>query len=146
MPSRAHAMSFLGIGKTCVFSKVKAVLTRDGKPLKNVKVIRKWEWKELKEEQTQTDENGVFTFPAVFESSLTRLLPMEVVIGQALYVKENDVEIKFWSHSKRRPEENAEFNGKPIDLKCELNDEQNIYYHSISRMITLCSWGSDDKE
>ena len=42
-PSEAHAMAFLSISKTCVFSEVKAVLTRDGEPLKNVEVIRKWE-------------------------------------------------------------------------------------------------------
>jgi len=146
MPPGAHAMSFLSIGKTCVFSEVKAVLTRDGEPLKNVEVIRKWEWKELKEEKTYTDENGVFTFPAIFESSVTRLLPIELVTGQALFVKENDIETKFWSHSKRKPEENTEFNGNPIDLTCELNNEQEIHKHSGALMRTLCSWDKGAKE
>ena len=146
VPSGARAMSFLSVGKTCVFSEVKAVLTRDGEPLKNIEVIRKWEWKELKEEKTHTDENGVFTFPAVFESSATRLLPIELVIGQALFVKENNVETKFWSHSKRKPEENSEFNGKPIDLICELNNELKIYDHSGSTMRTLCSWEKDNEQ
>ena len=145
VPSGAHAMSFLSVGKTCVFSEVKAVLTRDGKPLKNVEVIRKWEWKELKEEKTHTDENGVFTFPAIYESSATRLLPIELVIAQGLYVNENGTEIQFWTHSKRKPEENTEFNGNPIDLTCELNNEQKIHKHSGALMRTLCSWENDSE-
>ncbi len=51
------AMSFFNPTKTCVFSAVKAQLTMNGEPLKNATVIRRWEWQELREEKTQTDEN-----------------------------------------------------------------------------------------
>ena len=136
----ASAMSIFKPGKTCVFSKVNAVLTENGTPLSNVKVVRKWEWKDLKEETTTTDENGRFEFPAVFESSATRLLPVELVIAQGLYVVINGEEQKIWSNSKREPEENAEYGGKPISLMCELTNELKIYRDQGSRMRTLCSW------
>jgi len=137
----ALAMSLFGAGKTCVFSNVKATLTMNGKPLPNAKVIRRWEWQELKEDSTTTDENGHFEFPVVFEKSVTRLLPIELVIGQGLYVIVDGKEQQFWSNSKREPGENAEFNGKPIAMMCELTHEMKYYRDFGSIMGTLCTWG-----
>lgn len=133
-------MAFFNPGKTCVFSAVRAQLTMNGEPVKDATVIRRWEWQELREETTKTDENGVFELPAVFESSVTRMLPIELVIAQGLYVVIDGEEKKFWSNSKRKPEENAEFNGRPIALSCELTDEMKINRDFGSRMFTLCTW------
>lgn len=47
---------------------------------------------------------------------------------------------KIWSNSKREPEENAEFNGRPIELVCEMTNETEIYRDFGSRMRTLCTW------
>ena len=138
--SGAKAMSVLGIGKVCVFSEVKVHVTKNGLPLKNAKIIRRWEWNKLKEDATTTDENGVFEFAAVFESSISRLLPMELVIAQGLYIVENGEEKKIWSNSKREPEENAEFGGKPFALNCETTNEMKIYRDYGSIMRTLCTW------
>lgn len=135
-----EAMSLFDIGKTCVFSEVKVQLTKEGVPLKNTKVIRRWEWNNLQEESTVTDENGYFEFPAVFEKSLSRLLPVELVIAQGLYVVEGAEEKKIWSNSKREPEENAEFQGDAINLICEITNELKIYKDFGSRMRTLCTW------
>lgn len=133
------AMSFLNPTKTCVFSSVKARLTMNGEPLKGVTVIRRWEWHELKEETTQTDAQGNFSFPAVFESSVTRMLPMELVIAQGLYVKVGAEEKKFWSNSKREPKENAEYNGRPISLVCELTHEMKTTRENGAIRSTLCN-------
>jgi len=137
---KVEAMSIFDVGKTCVFSEVKAKLTRNGEPLKNTKVIRRWEWNELKEDVTTTDEQGYFEFPAVFEKSITRMLPVELVIAQGLYVEESDGETKIWSNSKREPEENAEFDGRPIEMKCEMTNDMEIHKEFGSRMRTLCTW------
>lgn len=136
----AEAMSLFDIGKTCVFSEVKARLYKNGEPLRNVKVIRRWEWNQLESDSTTTDDKGYFEFPAVFEKSVSRLLPVELVIAQGLYVIDGDEEQKIWSNSKREPEENAEFGGKPFDLVCELTDEMKIYKDFGTRMRTLCTW------
>lgn len=138
---QVEAMSLFDIGKVCVFSAVKAKLTRNGEPLKHVQVIRRWEWNELKEDATTTDESGNFEFSAIYEKSLTRLLPVELVVAQGLYVVDNAEERKVWSNSKREPEENAEFNGQPIEITCELTHEMAIHKEFGSRMRTLCTWG-----
>jgi hypothetical protein len=130
----------MSLPKTCVFSAVKAQITINGEPVKQAMVIRKWEWNDLREETTQTDDGGYFQFPAVFESSVARFLPVELVIAQGLYVVIDGEEKKIWSNSKREPDENAEFNGKPISLICELTDEMKIYRDFGSRMNTLCRW------
>lgn len=136
----ALAMGIFDAGKTCVFSEVKARLTLNGEPISNVKVIRRWEWNKLQEETTTTDESGYFELPPVFESSMSRMLPIELVIAQGLYVVIDGEEKKFWSNSKREPEENAEFQGSPINLSCELSSEMKIYRDFGSRMRTLCTW------
>ena len=134
------SMGIFDAGKTCVFSAVKARLTNNGEPIRGAKVIRRWEWNKLQEEFTTTDENGQFELPAVFESSMSRMLPMELVIAQGLYVAIDGEEKKFWSNSKREPEENAEFQGRSIDLSCEITNESKIYRDFGSRMRTLCTW------
>lgn len=138
---QAQSMSFFNPTKTCVFSAVKARLTLNGEPLKGAAVVRRWEWQKLQEDSTTTDEQGYFTFPAVFESSVTRLMPVELVVAQALFVKQGGNEKKFWSNSKREPKENAEFNGQPISLVCELTHEMKVTREFGSIMSTLCTWG-----
>lgn len=133
-------MGIFDAGKVCVFSQVKARLTMNGEPLANAKVIRRWEWQNLKEDSTITNNEGEFEFPAIFERSITRFFPSELVVGQALYVAVGGLEKKFWSHTKRKPEENSEFKGKPISLYCELTNEIKIDEEFGPAMLTLCIW------
>lgn len=133
-------MGIFDAGKVCVFSHVKARLTMNGEPVANVKVIRQWEWQELKEESTTTNAEGEFEFPAIFERSITRFFPSELIVGQALYVVVGGEKTKFWSHAKRKPEENSEFKGKPISLFCELTNETQLHEELGSAMLTLCTW------
>lgn len=132
-------MSFLNPTKTCVFSAVKARLTNNGQPLKGATVIRRWEWHELKEERTTTNAQGEFEFPAVYESSVTRLLPMEIVIGQSLRVVVDGEERKFWTNSKRNADLNGEYRGRLMRLTCELTNESKIYNSAGVMMSTLCT-------
>lgn len=137
-----HPVPVFNPTRTCVFSAAKARLTMNGEPLKGVKVIRRWEWHTRREDSTLTDAHGDFAFPAVFESSLTRLMPIELVISQGLYVVVDGVEKKIWANSKRKPEENAEFNGKPIAMMCEITNASRIYRDFGSLMGTLCTWAT----
>jgi hypothetical protein len=133
------AMGFSNPLKTCVFSAVRARLVIEGEPVKGATVIRRWEWQTLREERTVTDDEGYFDFPAKFEYSILRLLPAEIVIGQGLYVVIDNEENAFWIYSRRSPEENAEYQGRPIDIMCDLNDETVVIKDSIARMVTLCN-------
>lgn len=132
------SMSILNAGRVCVFSAVKAQLTQNGEPLKNAKVIRRWNWNSENEEAATTDENGYFEFPAVFERSIARFLPIELVVAQGLFVVVNGEEQPFWSNSKREPEENAEYGGRPFNVTCELNDEEELIKDFGSLMLTMC--------
>ena len=133
------AMSFPNPTQTCVFSAVKARLALNGQPLKGVTVIRRWEWQKPREEVTETDEHGEFSFPAAFESSVTRLLPIELVVAQGLYVEINGKEKKFWSNLKRDPKENTEYNGQPISLVCELTGDMKTTREGGAIRSTLCN-------
>lgn len=131
-------MSIFSPGKTCVFSEVKAQITKDGKPISNAKVIRRWEWNKANSDEAMTDKQGVVTFPAVFESSLSRLLPTELVIGQQLSIDINGEEVVFWTNSKREPEPNAEYGGASFHISCELSDEEVLIEDYGSLMVTMC--------
>ncbi|MFV1977430.1 MAG: DUF6795 domain-containing protein, partial [Candidatus Scalindua sp.] len=132
------AMSVLGIGKVCVFSAVKLRLLHDGKPVANTKVKREWEWNTPNFDESVTDDDGYVFFPAVFESSLTRLLPIELVITQGLSVKIDGEEEYFWTSGKRQPEENTEYGGAKFDVICELNNEIIGIRDYRSPIVTLC--------
>lgn len=132
------AMSIFDAVKTCVFSEVRAQLLMNGEPIRNTKVIRRWEWNELREDSTTTDENGYFNFPAIFEFSISQFLPIEVVIGQQLSTTVEGKEIKFWSNSKREPEKNTEYGGDLFIITCELSDEEALIKEFGARMVTMC--------
>lgn len=131
-------MALFSPGKTCVFSAVKVTLLMNGEPVKHAKVTRQWEWNKRAMDSAQTDEHGVVQFPAKFESSISRLLPVELVVGQQLSVEINGSEIEFWTNSKREPEENAEYGGKPFVAVCELSNEDTLIKDYGSLMVTKC--------
>ncbi len=134
----AYAMSIFKPGKTCVFSPVKIHLTKDGQPVSDATVTRQWEWNDRREDVANTDENGVVEFDAVYESSVSRLLPTELVVGQQLSVDINGEEIILLTNSKREPEENAEFGGNKFHVRCELNEEERLVEDYGSLMVTKC--------
>lgn len=133
-----EAMSVLDIGKTCVFSEVKVRLLLDGKSIARAKVTRQWDWNKQSYDHSLTDEQGRVSFPAVFESSVSRLLPMELVIGQQLSVQINGEEKVFWTNSKREPEVNTEYGGAPFIAECELQNDEVLIENYGSLMVTMC--------
>jgi hypothetical protein len=133
-----EAMSIFDVGKTCVFSAVKVRLLHKGKPVSNAKVTRQWEWNKRNYDESVTNDDGYVLFPATFESSLSRLFPTELVIGQQLSVQINGEEKVFWTNSKREPEENAEYGGVKFQVVCELSDEEKLIEDYGSLMVTVC--------
>lgn len=131
-------MAFFNPGKTCVFSEVKARLMLEGKPVANAKVVRQWEWHKRQTDEAVTDENGYVYFPAVYESSVTRFLPAELVVGQQLSVLIDGQENIFWSNAKRKPEENSEYGGNNFNVTCELTDEEVVIKEYGALMLTMC--------
>lgn len=125
--------------RTCVFSEVSARLVLDGKPVSGAKVVRKWNWHKERSDESITDVNGYVSFPAKYESSITRLLPAELVIGQQLSVLIDGKEMIFWSNAKREPWENSEYGGNPFRVFCELSNEEIVIDSYGSLMLTMCT-------
>lgn len=134
----ASAMSFFNPTKTCVFSEVRARLVLNGKPIVGATVTRQWNWNKKRTDESVTDENGFVHFPAIFESSVARLLPTELVIGQQLSVEINGATKVFWANGKREPEENAEYGGASFNVVCELSEEEVLIEDYGSLMVTMC--------
>lgn len=82
-------MTLLDAGKVCLFSKISGVITLDGKPAANAKVIRTVNLNKDKIDSTYTDENGHFEMPAVFQRTVTKFLPQEFVAKQDIVVQYN---------------------------------------------------------
>lgn len=142
LPQGSLAMSILNSLKTCVFSEVKARLVLNGKPLKNAKVTRQWEWHKRRSDEAVTDTEGYVTFPAVYESSITRLLPAEIVIGQSLSVEVENEAVIFWQSSKREAVENSEYAGSSFVVICELSAEKILIEDYGSLIATMCKLGN----
>jgi hypothetical protein len=138
-PNEVQAVSNLNPTRTCVFSAVKARLTKNDLPLQGVTVVRRWNWNEPHEDSTVTDANGEFNFPAVFESSVTRLLPLEIMISQSLYAIIDGEERKFWYNAKRDETENGEYGGRPTHLLCEMTHKMKIHRDDERITHTLCT-------
>lgn len=134
----AAAMSFFNPTKTCVFSEVSARLTLNGEPLRNMTVTREWNWHKRKSDKAITDSNGHVSFPAVYESSVTRLLPAEIVIGQRLSIEIDGETTIFWQNAKRESMENSEYGGSPFNVTCELTEEKVLIEDFGSLMATMC--------
>ncbi len=141
---KVGAMSIFDVGKTCVFSEVKVRLLFNGEPVSNAKVTRQWNWNKLKADENMTNDNGDVSFPAVFESSVSRLLPTELIIGQQLSVHINGEEKVFWTNSKREPEENAEYGGALFQAVCELSNEETLIEEYGSLLVTMCKLQAGD--
>lgn len=133
-------MSLFDAGKICTFSPVQAKLTLNGEPAVGAQVTRIAKLKDTKTEETTTNTNGEFSFPAVFEKSVKKLLPMEIVVSQQILVEYQGETYEIWANGKMNPDENSELDGQPLNLTCELTDELRTHRTSSSLILTNCTW------
>lgn len=133
-------MSILDAGKVCLFSKISGVITLDGQPAANARIVRTANLSRDKVDETYTDENGYFEMPAVFQRTVTKFLPQEFTAAQHIAVHYQGSEYKMWSGVKRDPSENAESRGKPLIITCELNSEETLIKVNNSPIFSLCKW------
>ena len=133
-------MGLSDVGKVCLFSKMEGVIKLDGKPVSNARLVRTVNLTEDETDETVTDEKGYFKFDAIFKRTITKLLPMEFVSNQSVWVFYKGKEYRIWMSVKREPDENSESQGKPFIVECELNSEQRIFDVDGSPIFTLCTW------
>lgn len=133
-------MTLGDVGRVCLFSAISGTITLDGKPVANAHLVRTGDRDGPKVDETVTDANGHFAFPAMYERTITKFLPQEFVASQQIIVHYKEQEFEMWSAVKRQPEENVESRGKPLVVKCELNAEQNLIMVNGSPIHSLCTW------
>ena len=131
--------------KQCLFSNMTGVVNLDGKPVANVRLVRTINYNKDIVDETVTDENGHFEFPAVFRNNYAgKILPMEFVVSQLIIAHHEGKEYEMWAGVKRKPEENAESRGKPLVVSCELGLEE-LNYKGVdgSPITSLCTWDAE---
>ncbi|MAZ89813.1 MAG: hypothetical protein CL693_19435 [Cellvibrionaceae bacterium] len=136
-------MSILDVGKVCTFSAVSGVITKDGQPVRNARIVRVVDFQSKSQDETTTDEHGRFSMPALFERSITKLLPQEFVVGQSLLIEDGGDLQEFHMGVKRQSEENVESKGVPLDVICELSDENSAFYIDGNAFVTKCKWDAE---
>ncbi|MCW8128693.1 DUF6795 domain-containing protein, partial [Microbulbifer halophilus] len=140
IPVSGNTMSSLNPFKACTFSEMKLRLTLDGKPADGAKVTRTVNWKEEVVDTFKADENGTVQLPAMYESSVTQVLPVEFVSSQVISVQYQEKDYKIWVYAKRDPAENFEMSGSPLELDCELSDDPKTERAFDSIVKTSCQW------
>lgn len=143
----AYTMSILDTGKVCLFSGMKGVITLDGEPVANAKIIRTANRDGDKHDSAKTNNNGEFSFEPMFERTVTKFLPQEFSASQKMVVEHNDKKYEIWTGVKRTPEENAEAKGKLLDVKCELAlEEMNYVKVNGGPIFSRCEWDVEPDE
>lgn len=112
----------------------------------NARLVRTGDRDGPKVDETVTDANGNFAFPAMHERTITKLLPQEFVASQKMVVTYNDKNYEIWSSVKRKSEENTESRGKPLVVTCELNSEERSVVVDRVPIHGLCLWDVDPDE
>lgn len=134
------AMSLFDAGKSCVFSEVKLKVTHNGKPASGARLTRYISWQKEVSDEFTLDDNGEIHLEAVYQRSLTSLLPVEFVVAQSLTVSHQGKEVEIWLNSKRRPDENSELGGQALALTCELSNEPVLHEEFKTLLLTNCNW------
>lgn len=133
-------MGFFDAGKVCLFSGISGVITKDGKPVANARVVRTADRDGERKDETTTDENGYFELPPMFERTVTKFLPMEFVVLQRIKVVDENGQNEIWRSVKRNSDENTEAKGKKLDVICDLSkDEKGIIVDGVV-IHSKCDW------
>lgn len=128
--------------KQYLFSTMTGVVNMHGEPVANVRLVRTINYNKDIVDETVTDENGYFEFPAVHRNNYAgKILPMEFVVSQLIIAHHEGKAYEMWAGVKRKPEENAESRGKPLEVICELGlEEENYIRVNGSPITSLCTW------
>ena len=134
------SMGLSDLGKVCLFSEMSGVVKLDGKPVAGVRLVRTVNLSTDITDETVTDSEGRFHFPAAYEKTVTKYLPQEFVSNQEITAHFNNKQYRMWSAVKRTPEENSESRGKPLVVTCNLDGEETLIKVNRSPIFSLCNW------
>lgn len=137
-------MSILDAGKVCLFSQISGVITLDGRPAANARIIRTANLSRDKVDETYTDENGYFEMPPVFQRTVAKFLPQEFTAKQTINVEYDGNNYVIWRGVKRDPGENTEARGENLVVTCELSNDEDLIIIDGAPIFTLCNWDVEE--
>ena len=118
-------------------------LTLNGKPVANAKIERLLIWKNEKGETDvfSTDSQGYFSLPIKKDTvKLSKIA--QFVVTQEVRVFVDGQEYLIWTMGKSSKEEYGELDGKPVNLRCELSDDDQPMRLEDALLVTKCKWDS----
>ena len=124
-----------------LFSEMEGYITYNGEPVKNVKIERRVNWKDDigDTDYVSTDDKGYFIFPEIKEkiklSGFTQF-----VANQEVKLNYLDKEYVIWTLSRMSKNQYGELNGKPVNFRCEITDEDVPIRLEDSYILTSCKW------
>ena len=138
----ANAMS--KNNKTCLFSAISGTITLNGKPVANARIKRV---SDERIDESKTDENGYFSMPSVFDTSISnamrKFIPSQFASAQKLYVYVDGMEYLLLEGIKRNEAEFTESRGKPWVITCELTDEPIRFRVDGNAFGSRCKWDAE---
>jgi len=123
-----------------LFSAMAGVITMDGKPAANVRLVRTVDYDKKETDETTTDELGNFEFPAVRQHIRLKFLPREFVVSQSIKAYYEGTEYELWEGVKRNASENSESRGKSLVVSCDLLSEEKHIRVDGAPYFSLCTW------
>ena len=142
-------MSFFFKGEeveAVLFSPMEGKITYQGKPaaVAKLKLWTAWKDKTGETEFYYADEHGVFSIPKKTMTYQRNPLA-QLVIKQRITVYFEGQEFIMWEFSKKEEAEFTELGGKPINLTCELTDDERTVRGNRSLGGTNCIWDALDE-
>lgn len=141
--AKGAPMSLFSTTKEVVLSSpMEGTLTLNGKPAVGIKIERRLKWFDGKEVNTDfvvTKNNGHFTLPTIKQTLKINSL-VHFLISQDIVVMHQGEEISIWYMSKGSKIEYGELGGKPINLRCEITDEERASHDYNNPIMTRCVW------
>ncbi len=139
----ANAMSSNN-NKTCLFSAISGTITLNGKPVSNARIKRV---SDEHIDESKTDENGYFSMPSVFDTSISnairKFVPSQFVSPQALFVYVDGMEYQLLEGIKRKESEFSESRGRPWVVSCELSDDPIRFRIDGNAFSSRCKWDAE---
>ncbi|MCP4338672.1 MAG: DUF4198 domain-containing protein [Desulfobulbaceae bacterium] len=116
-------------------------MTFDGKPATGARIVGNFNWKDDngETEGTIADNDGRFSFTSHWDV-LRRVLPVEFVVHQSIFVHYKDNKYQVWETGKREKIQFSEFGGKSKNFRCELTDEIRRVDLERGFVGTNCYW------
>lgn len=143
MTIEANAMAGI-FGSKTLFSELTGTVVIGGEPCVGARLVQTVSdgGGEKINAETTTDTDGKFDFSDISKKKgFLSLLPGEFVAAQQILIHYEGREYQGWISSKRSPEPNAESDGNPFELVCDLDqDPQYSENHfGVCRLVESAS-------